>query len=243
MISDVFMFWELGEFWFFDLQPGLGSALCGVAMLLLFRHVRPANPVLILRLALQMLQGVAFHLPGNLSWTPVLSDPLLPRDALPQQGKGEKHDGKVFLEKQNGSASESLWHYLRMQKIKRKHFLHTSWGCFSNVVDGVLEAIHIKKMNSNEAKDKPITSLYFILLWLGFMIFDTQLSHNVVEGQLYSMGQWSIPSTLSPQGCVGYCGKVQRGWESHLTEWFSHTNLFCLLKYNRYFYINICQGN
>lgn len=118
VISNVFMFWELGKFWFFDLQPVLGSALCCMAMLLLFCHVRPANPVLILRLALQMLQGVAFHLPGNLSWAPVLSDPLLPRDAFPQQGEGEKHVEKVFLEKQNRSASESLWHYLQMQKRK-----------------------------------------------------------------------------------------------------------------------------
>ncbi len=101
VICDVLVFREIGEFGLFDLEPGLGSALRGVAVLLLRSHVRPADPVFVLSLTLQMLQCVAFHLPCNLSRTSVLPDPLLPRDAFPQQCEGEEHDGKFFLKKQN----------------------------------------------------------------------------------------------------------------------------------------------
>lgn len=91
---------KLGEFGLLYLQPGLGSALCCVAVLLLRSHVRPTDPVFILSLTLQMLQCIAFHLPCNLSWTPILSYPLLSRDAFPQQGEGEEHAGQLSLKRQ-----------------------------------------------------------------------------------------------------------------------------------------------
>lgn len=96
VICDVFVFREVGKFGLLDLEPVPGSALCGVAVLLLLSHVRPADPVLVFSLALQILQHVALHLPGNLSWTAILSDPLLPRDAF-QQVEREKHGGEIFL--------------------------------------------------------------------------------------------------------------------------------------------------
>lgn len=95
------VFGEIGEFGFLDLEPGLGPALCSVAVLLLHGHVWPADPVFVLGLTLQMLQRIAFHLPGNLTWAPILSDPLLPRDAFPQQGEGEKHGAELFLTSQS----------------------------------------------------------------------------------------------------------------------------------------------
>lgn len=98
VIRDVLVFRELGKVCCFDIEPVLCSPLCSVAQLLLFGHVGPANPVLVLCLTLQMCQGVALHLPGNLSWTPVLSNPLLAGDAFPQQGDSEEHDGAVLLE-------------------------------------------------------------------------------------------------------------------------------------------------
>ena len=93
MICYVLVLRKIGKFCLLDLEPGLGSALSGVAVLLLCGHVWPADPVFVLGLELQTLQRIAFHLPRDLSWTPILSDPLLPRDAFPQQGKGEEHGG------------------------------------------------------------------------------------------------------------------------------------------------------
>lgn len=97
VICDALVFRKIGEFGLLDLEPVLGSALSGVAVLLLRSHVRPADPVLVLGLALQVVQHIAFHLPCDLSWTPILSDPLLPGDAFPQQGQGEEHDGTLYL--------------------------------------------------------------------------------------------------------------------------------------------------
>lgn len=94
VICHVLVLRKIGKFGLFDLEPGLGSALHCVAALLLRRHVRPADPVLDLGLALQVLQRVAFHLPCDRSWPAILSDPLLPRDAFPQQVEGEEHGGK-----------------------------------------------------------------------------------------------------------------------------------------------------
>lgn len=95
---------EISIFGFFDLEPVLGPALCSVAVLLLCRHVRPADPVFVLSFALQMLQHIALHLPGDLSWATVFSDPLLPGDAFPQQGEGEKHGGRLSLKRANRKA-------------------------------------------------------------------------------------------------------------------------------------------
>ena len=92
---------EISIFGFFDLEPVLGPALCRVAVLLLCRHVRSADPVFVLSFALQMLHHIALHLPGDFSWTAVLSDPLLPRDAFPQQGEGKKHGRRLSLKKAN----------------------------------------------------------------------------------------------------------------------------------------------
>lgn len=78
-------------FGFFDLEPVLGSALHGVAVLLLDRHVRSADPVFVLSFALQMLHHIALHLPSDWSWAAVLPNPLLTGDAFPQQGECEKH--------------------------------------------------------------------------------------------------------------------------------------------------------
>ena len=97
VIRYALVFWELGEFGVLDLEPVLGSALGGMAVLLLRGHVGPADPVLVLRLDVQPLQRVAFHLPRDLPWTPVLSDPLLPGDAFPQQGEGEEHGSWLVL--------------------------------------------------------------------------------------------------------------------------------------------------
>lgn len=76
-----------------DGLEGLLASLGRVAPLLLQAHEGPAQPVLVLRLALQVLQRVALHLPGDGAGPPVLADPLLARDALPQQGQGEEHGG------------------------------------------------------------------------------------------------------------------------------------------------------
>lgn len=83
VICHVLVFGKIGELGLLDVEPCLGPAFCGVAVLLLRGHVRPADPVLVLGLTLQTLQRVAVHLPRDLPWPPVLSDPLLPRDALP----------------------------------------------------------------------------------------------------------------------------------------------------------------
>lgn len=98
---------EINIFGFFDLEPVLGPALSGVAVLLLFRHVRSAEPVFVRSFALQMLQHIALHLPGDFSWAAVLSDPLLPRDAFPQQGEGEKHDGRLALEEETHKETQT----------------------------------------------------------------------------------------------------------------------------------------
>lgn len=97
VICDVLVFGKFGELGLLDVKPVPGSALDGVTVLLLAGHVRPADPVLVLRLALQVLQRVALHLPRDLSRATVLSDPLLPGDAFPQQGEGEEHGGGLFL--------------------------------------------------------------------------------------------------------------------------------------------------
>lgn len=97
MVCYALMFWEIGKFGFFDVEPVLGSALCCVAVLLLRGHVGPADPVFIFSLALQVLQHVAFHLPCDWSWTSVLSNPLLSRDPFLQQSEGEEHGGKLAL--------------------------------------------------------------------------------------------------------------------------------------------------
>lgn len=102
VIGHVFVLRKLRIFSLLDLKPVLGSALCCMAVLLLRHHVWPTDPVFILSLTLQMLQRVAFHLPCNRSWTPILSYPLLPRDAFPQQAEGEEHGGKLFLKRQKG---------------------------------------------------------------------------------------------------------------------------------------------
>lgn len=101
VICDAFVFRELDKFCLLDFAPVLGSPLCRVAILLLTGHVRPADPVFVLSLALQVSQSVAFHLPGNLSWTSMLSNPLLTRDAFPQKGQGEEHGGPLFLKRKN----------------------------------------------------------------------------------------------------------------------------------------------
>lgn len=98
MIRDVLVFRKLGEIGFFETEPVPCSPLCRVAQLLFFGHVRPANPVLIFCLALQIRQSVALHLPGNLSWTTVLSNPLLAGDAFPQQGDSEEHDASIRVQ-------------------------------------------------------------------------------------------------------------------------------------------------
>lgn len=93
VICDVLVFRKIGEFGLLDLEPVLGSAFCGGAVLLFCGQIWPADPVFVRRLLLQTFEHIALHLPGNRSWTPVLSDPLLPRDAFPQQGEGEEHGG------------------------------------------------------------------------------------------------------------------------------------------------------
>ena len=100
VIRYVLVLRKISKFGLLDLKPGLGSALCGMRVLLLHGHVRPADPVFVLSLTLQMLQHIAFHLPCNWPRTAILYDPLLPRDTFPQQGEGEEHGGKVDLEKQ-----------------------------------------------------------------------------------------------------------------------------------------------
>lgn len=99
MIRDALVLGEIAELGLFDLDPVLGSALHGVAVLLLRGHVRPADPVLVLPLTLQVLHRVACHLPRYRPWTTMLSNPLLPRDAVPQKHQGEEHGGKLFLKK------------------------------------------------------------------------------------------------------------------------------------------------
>ncbi len=118
MICDAFVFRKISQVGFFDLEPVLGSALRRVAVLLLRCHVRPADPVFVLSLTLQMLQRVAFHLPGDLPWTPILPNPLLPRDAFPQKGEGEKHGGKLFLRRQNRYEKRGV--IAKMTKMKHK---------------------------------------------------------------------------------------------------------------------------
>lgn len=103
MICDVLVFRKIGVFGLLDVEPVLGPALGGVTVLLLRSHVRPADPVFILSLTLQVLQRIAFHLPCNLSWTTILSDPLLPGDAFPQQGEGEEHGCNGYLKRHNSS--------------------------------------------------------------------------------------------------------------------------------------------
>lgn len=88
---------KVGKTGLLDLEPVLGSALCSVGVLLLPGHVRPADPVFVLGFTLQVLQGVALHLPCDLPRPAILSNPLLPRDTFPQQGEGEEHDGSVNL--------------------------------------------------------------------------------------------------------------------------------------------------
>lgn len=107
VISYALVFGEFGEVSLLDFQPVLGPALGGVAMLLLPRHVRAADPVLILCLALQMLQHAPFHLPRNLPRAAVLPDPLLPGNTFPQQGEGEEHGGKFNLERQKAVARQN----------------------------------------------------------------------------------------------------------------------------------------
>lgn len=97
VISDAFVFRKIRKVGLLDLEPVLGSAFCCMPVLLFLGHVRPADPVLVLSFALQLLQCVAFHLPSNLSRPSILSDPLLSRNTFSQKGEGEEHDGKVFL--------------------------------------------------------------------------------------------------------------------------------------------------
>ena len=78
-----------------DVFPHLLAPLRGMASLLLPGHVGPTEPVLVLRLPVQLLQHVALHLPGDGPRTPVLANPLLARDALPQQSQGVEH-GEVW---------------------------------------------------------------------------------------------------------------------------------------------------
>lgn len=79
-----------------DALPHPPAPLNIVAMLLFLAHVRPADPVLVLCLALQLLHHVALHLPGDGPRSPVFADPLLARDALPQEGHCQKH-GEVWF--------------------------------------------------------------------------------------------------------------------------------------------------
>lgn len=95
VIRYAFVFGKVGEVGLLDLQPGLGPALGGVADLLLLRQVRPAEPVLGLCLAPQVLHHLAFHLPRDLPRAPMLPDPLLPGNAFAQQHEGEEHGGKL----------------------------------------------------------------------------------------------------------------------------------------------------
>lgn len=74
-----------------DFQPCLGPALGCMSSLLLRGHVRPADPVFVLCLPLQVLYRVAFHLPRDWPLTAILPNPLLSRDAFPQQRKGQEH--------------------------------------------------------------------------------------------------------------------------------------------------------
>lgn len=97
VIRHVLVFGKICKLGVLDVDPGLGAALGGVAVLLLHRHVRPADPVFVFGLAIQILQRVALHLPRDLPRSPVLSDPLLPSDAFPQQGEGEEHGGGLNL--------------------------------------------------------------------------------------------------------------------------------------------------
>lgn len=95
MVCYVLVVWKLGKFVFLDCKPGLGSALSSVATLLLGCHVWPADPVLVLCLTLQVSNHVSLHLPCDLPWTPILPDPLFPRDAFSQKSQGEKHGKEV----------------------------------------------------------------------------------------------------------------------------------------------------
>lgn len=155
MIRDVFVFRELGKVCCFDIEPVLGPPLCGVAQLLFFGHVWPTNPVLVLCLPLQMCQGVALHLPGNLSWTPVLSNPLLARDAFPQHGGSEEHDGAVLLEGKERSDSEFIRH-VYMQFIcfiggKKTHEINLIYGnsLFFTQVAALFVKVVLKKKLPN----------------------------------------------------------------------------------------------
>lgn len=85
VVGDVFVFGKLSaEVVVLDVLPRLCSPLGSVAKLLLLGHVRPADPVLVLGLALQVRQHVAFHLPRDGAESTVLSDPLFPRHTFPQ---------------------------------------------------------------------------------------------------------------------------------------------------------------
>lgn len=103
MIRNIFMFWKLLKLGLLNFEPVLCSALSGVSSLLLCGHVWPGDPILILCLAFQVHQHVAFHLPGDGTRPAVLPDPLLPRDAFPQQGHGEEHcEGWGFFSESRG---------------------------------------------------------------------------------------------------------------------------------------------
>lgn len=97
MICYAFVFRKIQEFGLLDLEPVLGSALGSVAKFLFRSHVRPTDPVFVLCLTFQVLQCVAIHLPRNGPEAPMLSDPLLPRDAFLQQGQGEIHGSELVL--------------------------------------------------------------------------------------------------------------------------------------------------
>lgn len=91
MICNTFVFREVGKALLLDLDPGLGPALSCVSHLLLWSHVCPADPVLVLCLTFQIFYHVSFHLPRDRSVAAVLPDPLLSRDAFPQQSQGKEH--------------------------------------------------------------------------------------------------------------------------------------------------------
>jgi len=91
VVRDGLVLRPLSELALLDLLPVCSTAFSAMAVLLLLGHVGSADPVLVLRLALQVLHHVALHLPGDLARAAVLPDPLLARDALLQQREGEEH--------------------------------------------------------------------------------------------------------------------------------------------------------
>lgn len=98
MICHVLVLREILKLSLLDLKPVLGSALRCVAAFLLWSHVRPADPVFVRSLTLQVLQHIFFHLNRDRPGTPILSDPLLPRNTFPQESDCEEHGGKSNLE-------------------------------------------------------------------------------------------------------------------------------------------------